>query len=260
MLLTALAVLPGACGSSTREAGGREVVVFAAASLRDALQELARGFEQETGIKVLFNFAGSNVLAQQIVAARGADLFLSASERWMDAVDEAGRLAHGTRRALLANSLVVIADAQSRWTLADPCDLAALPFKYLALADPDAVPAGHYARDWLAARACHGPSLWQQVAPRVAPAPDVRAALGLVLADPDLVAIVYTTDWLAFAEKTRVLYEVPSADGPAIRYVLAQVADAPHSDAARAFFDYLTRATARVVFERHGFIVLSHGA
>lgn len=255
-LVLAVCVLPGgACGPGSRDAD--EVVVFAAASLRDAMEELGSQFEEETKIKVLFNIAGSNVLAQQIVATPRADLFLSASQRWMDTVEEAGRLVAGTRRSVLSNRLVVIAHPQSAVTLNDPCALGALDFKYLALGDPDAVPAGQYARTWLASRTCGGQSLWQALEGRIAPTPDVRAALSLVLADPGLVGIVYKTDWLVFAGQARLLYEVPVEEGPAIRYVLAQIAESPNPDGARRFLDYLTKAPAREVFERHGFTPLA---
>ena len=246
----------GACGSETRDE--EEVVVFAAASLRDAMQAIGAGFEEETGVRVVFNFAGSNVLAQQIVAASGADVFLSANVRWMDAVAEAGRVMEGTRRVLLTNTLAVVAHPRSTWRLDAPCRLAEFGFKYLALGDPAAVPAGRYARDWLSAQTCDGRSLWQAVEDRVAPAPNVRAALGLVLAEPDLVGIVYKTDYLAFAQEARLLYEVPAAAGPPIRYTLAQVDAGPNPEAARRFLGYLNGETARRHFEPHGFTVLKN--
>jgi molybdate transport system substrate-binding protein len=102
---------------------------------------------------------------------------------------------------------------------------------------------------------CGGKTLWDGVKGRVAPAPDVRAALGLVLADPGVVGAVYRTDQMAFAGRTRVLYEVTA--GPPIRYVLAQVGDGGSPDAARRFAEYLASAEAAQVFTRHGFIPLA---
>ena len=134
--------------------------------------------------------------------------------------------------------------------------MAGLGFQYLALGNPAAVPAGRYARDWLNAQTCDGQSLWQAVEDRVAPAPDVRAALGLVLAEPDLVGIVYKTDYLAFAEEARLLPAVPITAAPPIRYTLAQIDGGPHPDAARRFLNYLTGETARRQFEAHGFTML----
>lgn len=254
-LLAAVLLAAGCAADPDAPPERREVVVFAAASLRDALEELGRTFEAETGVRVLFNLAGSNELARQIVAAPAADLFLSASERWMDEVERAGRLVPGTRRDLLSNRLVVIAHARSPLRVEAPCDLATLPMQHLALGDPEAVPAGTYAREWLQSAECGGRPLWEAVRGRVAPTPDVRAALGLALAEPEVPAIVYRTDWMAFADRTRVLYEV--MDGPSIRYVLAQVARGDAPAEGRRFLEYLAGPRAAEVFARHGFTVLS---
>lgn len=264
--IAALALL-AACGGADRDGGAAradsaaapgEVLVFAAASLREAMQELGTAFERESGTRVVFNFAGSSDLAHQIGAARGMDLFLSASEAWMDTVQNAGRLVPGTRRDLLGNTLVVVANARDSSTMEEPCALASLPFRNLALGDPDAVPAGTYARTWLRGVQCGGRPLWDAVRARVAPAPDVRAALGLVLADPRVIGIVYRTDQRVFAERTRVLYEV--RDGPPIRYVLAQVAEGDNPAAARRFQDLLTGPRGAATFRRHGFIPLDADA
>ena len=241
--------------SADSTAGGGEVLVFAAASLREAMQELGTAFEGETGTRVVFNFAGSNDLAHQIGAARGMDLFLSASEGWMDTVQNAGRLVPDTRRDLLSNTLVLVASARDSSRVAEPCALASLPFRNLAMGDPDAVPAGTYARRWMQSVDCGGRRLWDAVKDRVAPAPDVRAALGLVLADPRVIGVVYRTDQIAFAERTRVLYEVTG--GPPIRYVLAQVAEGDNAAGGRRFYDYLAGARGAEAFRRHGFTPLS---
>ncbi len=231
--------------------GKREVMVFAAASLRDVLQEIATAYQKETGVHVLFNFAGSNDLAHQIIAAPRADLFVSASERWMDEVAKANRLENGTRSDLLSNTLVVIANSESTWSVPEPCAIAALPFRYLALGNPDAVPAGQYARQWMTTLQCGGHPLWDDVKDRVAPTPDVRAALSQVVASADMLGIVYRTDQLAFAKQTRVLFEVK--DGPPIRYSIGRLTEAPNKAAAVGFQEYLRSAAARAVFEKHGF-------
>lgn len=247
-----LSLLAGGCapGGDARP----EVVVFAAASLQDALQELREEYEAETGARVLFNFAGSSVLARQVVAAPGADLFLSASERWMDEVEAAGRLVPGSRRGLLSNRLVVVAHARSPFALEEPCALAGLPFRHLAVGDPESVPAGSYAREWLASVECGGRTLWEAVRERVAPTPDVRAALALVLADPEIAGIVYETDQRAFADRTRVLHRV--TDGPDVRYSAARVAGGAAPEEARRFLRFLSGPRAAEVFARHGFTPL----
>lgn len=231
-----------------------ELLVFAAASLREAMEEAGSAFQRETGTRVVFNFAGSNDLAHQIVATRGADLFLSASGAWMDTVQNAGRAEDGSRRDLLANSLVVVGSARDSSTMPEPCALASLPFRNLAMGDPEAVPAGTYARTWLRSVRCGGRPLWDAVRERVAPTPDVRAALGLVLADPRVVGIVYRTDQMAFADRTRVLYEVRG--GPPVRYVLARLREGGDDAAATAFYGYLAGPRGAEVFRRHGFTPL----
>lgn len=248
----------GAAKTESASSAGGEILVFAAASLREAMDEAGAAFRRQSGVRVVFNFAGSNDLAHQIGAARGMDLLLSASEGWMDTVQNAGRLVPGTRRDLLSNTLVVIAGTRDTSAVAEPCALASLPFRTLALGDPEAVPAGTYARTWLRGVRCGGRPLWDAVQGRVAPAPDVRAAVGLVLADPRVIGIVYRTDQLVFADRTRVLYEV--RDGPPIRYVLAQVAEGDNPAAARAFHGFLAGPEGAAVFRRHGFTPLPAAA
>lgn len=212
--------------------------VFAAASLRDALTEVAVAYEKRTGVDVAFNFAGSNTLAQQIVASGAGDVFVSADERWMDEVERAGRLIAGTRRVVLANRLAVIARHDSTVVISRPEDLATASFRALSMGDPDAVPAGRYAK-----AALNG-AVWDAVAARVVPAPDVRAALALVESDPAIVGIVYRTD-ARTSSKVRVLAELP---GEAV-YPAAAIREGP----GRHFVEYLSSPEARAIFERHGF-------
>jgi molybdate transport system substrate-binding protein len=253
--VVALLALAAACGGKKSANPPKEVTVFAAASLRESLQELGAAFQKQTGTTVTFNFAGSNDLAHQIVAARGMDLFLSASEAWMDTVQHAGRVANGTRRDVLSNTLVIVANQRQGWTVAEPCAVAGLPFKHLALGDPAAVPAGIYAKKWMGGVKCAGKPLWDAVQPRIAPEPDVRAAIGLVASDPDVAGMVYRTDQLAFAGRTKVLYEVK--DGPPIRYALAQLAEGRDSAGAKAFADYAAGPDGARVFAKYGFIPLN---
>jgi molybdate transport system substrate-binding protein len=261
LLLACAAVLVAGCGRRDENQAARqssEVLVFAAASLREAMEEAGTTFQRETGTRVIFNFAGSNDLAHQSLATRGPDLFLSASSGWMDTVQNAGRIVPGSRRDLLSNALVVVASTRDTSTVAEPCALASHPFRNLALGDPEAVPAGTYARTWLRSVQCGGRPLWDAVQARVAPAPDVRAALGLVLADPRVIGIVYRTDQLAFADRTRVLYEV--RDGPPIRFVLARLTEGENPPAATAFYDYLAGPRGAEIFRRHGFTPLPGAA
>lgn len=250
--VAAVSMLFAAC---SEKAPQEQILVFAAASLRESIEEIGKAFEAETGTRVLFNLAGSNDLAQQIMAAPRADVFLSANESWMDSIENAGKIFKGMRRDLLSNSLVVIGHKSHKWQMRNPCNLLVRTFRHIAIGNPESVPAGTYAREWLASITCGDRSLWEHVENRVAPTPNVRAALGLVLADPMIAGVVYSTDQKAFADRTTVLYHV--ADGPQIRYVAARIADAPSPAEADAFYQYLAGPKAKEIFERYGFTFLS---
>ncbi|MEE8585203.1 MAG: molybdate ABC transporter substrate-binding protein [Acidobacteriota bacterium] len=233
------------------ERGEGEVMVFAAASLREALQEISAPFQKSSSIRTVFNFAGSNVLARQIEAAPAADVFLSANKEWMDYLQELGRIEPGTRRTFASNRLAVIAHRNNPVQLNDPAQLADLDFRFLSLADPEAVPAGRYARQYLQGIDGSG-QLWNRLSSRVAPAPDVRAAMALVEADPEILGIVYRTD-AASSQRVRVLYEVPAKQGPEIRYSAALLRDGPNPEAGRRFLEFLAGKEAMEMLEALGF-------
>ena len=224
-----------------------EVLVFAASSLSDAVTEIARGFEARTGHKVVASFAGSNELARQIRAGAPAGVFVSAHPGRVDELEKAGLVVEGNRIDLLGNRLVVVVPAGSRLAIERLEHLAAA--RRIALADPQAVPAGIYARQWLEAR-----GMWAVLAERVVPAVDVRGALAAVDAGAADAAVVYKTD-LSAARSTRLAFEVPAAESPRILYPAALLQ--PKSPAARAFYAHLRSAEARAVFERLGFEVLA---
>ena len=208
-----------------------EVRVYAAASLTDALREIGAAYEQQTGERVVFNFAGSNVLARQIREGAPADLFLSADEASMDAV------APHERASVLSNTLVVVGEG-----IRSPRDLIG---KRVALAEPSSVPAGIYARQYLTKI-----GLWEAVAPNVVPTANVRAALAAVASGNVDAAIVYRTD------ATRgFAFEIPRHEGPRISYPFAVLTEADNPAGARRFLAYLTSKPSLAVFERHGFLV-----
>lgn len=234
----------------------KEVNVFAAASLQDAIEELGQMYQQRTGTVPVYNFAGSNELARQILASSKADVFLTANEDWMNKVEEGGRVVTGTRTTLLSNRLTVVANTDSPYQFSNPADLATLAYRQLVLADPDAVPAGIYAKEWLSSQPNPGGAgtLWDAVSARVVPALDVRAALALVKSDPGLIGIVYRTDVVA-SDQVRILYEVPETVKPKIVYAAAAISGGPNTDGGRTFVDFLKTAEASDVFRRYGFIL-----
>jgi molybdate transport system substrate-binding protein len=237
-------VLAAACGSAAAD----EVNVFAAASLTDALKEIAGGFEKESGHKVVFNLGASNDLARQIKAGAPADVFFSADEAQMDGLEKDGLVRAKDRVDVLSNALVVVVPLTSTMRLRGPDDL--LTTKHLVLADPHAVPAGIYARTWL-----ESAGLWDKLEDRIVPALNVRAALAVVEAENADAGIVYRTD-AAISKRVKVAFEVPREQGPSIRYPLARIA-ASRKPAAGKLVEYLLSVPAREVYARFGFVVLA---
>ncbi len=240
----------GAASAAAR----REVAVFAATSLRDALQELAPAFEAAHGAKVVFAFGSSGDLSKQIVAADRADAFLSADEKEMDRVAAASRIDPSSRLDLLANRLVVVEPvdgASGAFNGAFARDqLADARIARWSLANTETVPAGRYAKAWLSSIGAY-----DRIADRVVPGVDVRAALAAVESGGCGAGIVYATD-AARSKRVRAVYAVPEAEGPVIRYPAAVVKGGSATDLGGAFVRYLSSPRARAVFERYGFVVL----
>jgi molybdate transport system substrate-binding protein len=238
--------------------------VFAAASLKQALEKASQESRPAPAPQLAFNFAGSNTLAQQIIRAPRADVFISASEEWMDRVAAEGRVASGTRRSLLGNRLVLVAhreglgkdapEEQDGASEAAVCSWLARPFTHFVLADPAAVPAGQYAKAWLTAVHCGERSAWGLVEARILSMPDVRAALTQLEAQPRTLGVVYRTDARS-SQSIRVLHEVTGALAPSITYPAAVLSGAAHAEAARAYLDGLSSPAARRIFESYGFLV-----
>jgi len=224
-----------------------DVLVFGAASTTTAVSTLI-GRYGEAGT-VHASFAASSALARQIQAGAPADIFMSANEQWMDAIS--GLLVPGTRRDLLANRLVLIAPASE--TCSDVQDLTAdypllarLGDGRLAIADPDHVPAGQYARS-----ALEHLGLWRAIRARLAPAGNVRMALALVERGEAPLGIVYETD-SRITDRVRVVAVVAPALHAPIRYPAAIIAGHDRRE-VRAFYDYLFSGAAAKVFAEAGF-------
>jgi molybdate transport system substrate-binding protein len=231
------------------------LVVFAAASVEDALREIVDEQRVAGGPEVKLGFAASNVLAQQVAATRAADVFLSADEQWMQWLADRELIEAGTRKNLLGNALVIAARDDSSVRLSSPGELATAGYDRLVLADPESVPVGRYARAFLEGQRLAAGTLWQAVAPRLAPQLDARATVAALLADPRRVGIVYASD-LVRAPRLRALYRVPPDAGPRIVYPIAVIAGSQRISAAHAWVDALAGPAARTVFERFGFRVL----
>lgn len=225
-----------------------ELTVHAAASLTDAMKEIAAAYEQESGDRVQLNLGASSMLARQIEEGAPADVFLAADEAKMDALEKKGLLVAGTRRRLLSNTLVIVVPANTRAQPQSAPDLAKPEFKKLALAETHTVPAGIYAREYLQQR-----GLWETLKDRVVPTENVRAALAAVESGNVDAGFVYKTD--AFLAKTaKIALEIPTADAPKISYPLAVLQSSRDPERARRFADYLASPAALKIFVKFGFL------
>lgn len=226
------------------------VTVFAAASLTESLKEIATAYEKQAGDKIVFNFAASGPLARQIEEGAPADLFFSADEAKMDAVEKKGLVVKATRQSRLSNRLVVVSTADSPLAIAAPGDLALPRVKRVALGDTKTVPAGTYAKEYLAQA-----GVWSGVEKKVVPCENVRAVLAAVESGNVDAGIVYKTD-AAISTKVKVVFEVAAKDSPKISYPMALVKESRQPEAARKFLAHLAGPEAGAVFARRGFILL----
>lgn len=234
-----------------RPAAAETVTVFAAASLSDALEDIAARYRKATDGKVRFSFASSSTLARQIEAGAPAQILASANERWMDHLAKAGLIATETRISPIGNRLVLIAPAESAPASVEidrSLDLAGLLGRgaRLAVGDPAHVPAGLYAR-----QALESLGQWAKLEPRLARADNVRAALALVARGETPLGIVYATD-AGISDRVKVLGVFPDESHTPISYPFAILKDAATRE-VRALFDFITGAPGRAVFRAHGF-------
>lgn len=244
-ILAAAAIVPA-------HAAPRPPLVLAAASLQESMNAAADAWARLGHPRPVLSFAASSALARQIQSGAPADLFVSADEPWMDAVEKAGKLVPGTRVAFLGNRLVLASAAQDRRTV--PLDragplLAAIGQARLAMADPDAVPAGLYGK-----AALQKIGAWDRLVPQVVRAENVRAALALVERGAAPFGIVYATDARA-SVKVRIAGVFPTASHPPIRYPVARLKTAASPD-AEPFRRFLISARGKAIFARYGFTPL----
>lgn len=224
------------------------LTVSAASSLADVMADVGRAWQAAGGPGILVNAGGSNVLARQIAEGARADVFMSADTVQMDVAAASGRLVDGSIVNLLSNTLVVIVPGESTVPVREPKDLAAAAVRRIALGNPDSVPAGVYARQWLERL-----GLWDDVRLKVVPMSTVRAALAAVRAGRAEAGVVFSTD-ARTAPDVRVAYAVPAADAPPIRYPVAVVRGRREAEAAQ-FVAFLQSPEARAIFEAAGFLV-----
>jgi molybdate transport system substrate-binding protein len=249
-LLAALPLAPPA-----RAQSAEPTLVFAAASLKNALDAALADFSEKTGRKVTVSYAASSALAKQIEGGAPADLFFSADLDWMNYLAERRLIEPGSRTTLLGNDLVLVASGEFSGDLRIASNFplaAALGDGRLALAATGSVPAGKYAK-----AALQSLGVWDSVAGKLAETENVRAALQLVARGEAPLGIVYASDARAEPD-ARVVGRFPADSHPPILYPVALTAGA--TPGARAVLDFLTSAGAKPFFEAEGFRFVAPGS
>jgi molybdate transport system substrate-binding protein len=229
------------------------VIVSAAISLSDCLEEISRAYAGQGGAPVRFNFAGSNVLSRQIVNGAPVDLFISADEAQMDLAARRGAIDVNTRVPLLSNRLAVVT-MPGRPVVSDIRGLLQPSVRRIAIGDPAAVPAGGYAREYLQRL-----GLWEALQAKLVPVSNVRAALGAVENGSVDAAFTYESD-AASAHSARAALVVSGEGAPHIVYPAAIATAAPNRRGAEALLAYLRGPAAAAVFRRYKFVPLEPGA
>ncbi|MFV0490487.1 MAG: molybdate ABC transporter substrate-binding protein [Pseudorhodobacter sp.] len=233
-------------------ATAEDVTVFAAASMKNGLDDFVAAWQAETGDNVVVSYAGSSQLAKQIIEGAPADIYISANVSWMDEVEKTGQVAEGARKDILGNTLVLIAHGRDAAAveIGPDLDLSALLGEgKLAMALVDSVPAGQYGKAALTSL-----GLWDGIEPSVAQADNVRAALALVSTGEAPFGIVYSTD-AAADDNVTVVGSFPADSYPPIIYPAALLTGA--ADAAdKAFYEALSSDAADAAFAKQGFAIL----
>lgn len=230
----------------------RDVLVFGAASLKNALDDANAQYARQHGRKIVVSYAASSVLARQIESGAPADIFISADLDWMDYLAERKLIKPDTRVNFLGNKLVLIAAKDNAVSLTIGPNfplLQALGNGRLAMADPASVPAGKYGK-----AALEKLGVWASIANKVAPAQDVRATLALVSRGEAPLGIVYQTD-AAADPAVRVVGVFPEGLHPPIVYPLAVLVSSTGAQVI-PYVQYLRSPATAPVFEKQGFVVL----
>jgi molybdate transport system substrate-binding protein len=246
-LFTALASAPQPAAAQ------QSITVFAAASLRNALDDADAAFTKATGVKVVASYEATSALAKQIEQGAPADVFISADLRWMDYAAEHKLIKPDTRVNLLGNKLVLIAPADSAFgkiAIAKGFDIAKLAGDgRIAVADVKAVPAGLYAK-----AALENLGAWPTAEPKLAQAENVRATLAYVARGETPLGIVYETD-AKVEPKVKIIGVFPDGSYPPVTYPVAATS-ATTSAAAARYIAFLRGTAAKAVFEKYGFSFL----
>ncbi len=242
-LLAAVLLVLCACG----RADEGSILVFGATSLKEALTEIGQEYSRRTGVEVIVSSGGSQFLAQQIASGAPADVFIAAGPAPMEFLESRRLVDVSSIRDVLGNELVVVA-LDEGLGIDELEDLLDDRVSRIAVADPDLAPAGSYARAALESR-----GIWDLLVSKTLLAKDVRAAMSYVAMGNADAGIVYRTD-AASAPNLRIVYAVPAAAHPSIRYPAGVLTESASPDRAAAFLEFLVGEAAAAEFRSHGFV------
>lgn len=250
LFLLGLAVLFSNCGTPRKE-----LIVSAAASLKESFEEIAKAFEKEhKGVKVLFNFGGSGQLRVQIEGGAVVDVFASAGQKDMDLLEQKGLLMEGTRRNFVENEVVLIIPAKSTVKIKDFADLSRTDVKHIAIGDPKLAPVGKYSLEIL-----HNLNLWDKIKGKIVYAGDVRGVLDYVARNEVEAGLVYRTDALARPKEVKVVVEAPKGSYTKPLYPIAVLKKARDPSLGEEFISFIISPQGQKVLKKHGFTTPSAG-
>jgi molybdate transport system substrate-binding protein len=259
LLLLAFMLGSGCRAPKSNNHADTEITISAAASLRDAFDEIGRLYTARTGVKVNFNYGASGLMQKQIEQAAPVDVFASAGEQQMDKLAANGFIRAETRRAFVGNRLVLIVpnnrsnaqQSESAWF----DRLAQDSVRKLAVGNPQTVPAGQYAQQTLVSM-----KLWDKVQPKLVLAEDVRQVLDYVARGEVDAGFVYQSDVGSTNHAVLIAEPAPDATHEPIRYPIAVVKDSRHADEAQQFIEIVLSADGQAILKKYGFVSVLAGA
>ncbi len=243
------------CGAGTQQANGDgetgvEVQVFAAASLTDCLNEIIALYEKDSTDTILPVYEASGTLKKQIEEGADCDIFISANQKHMNALEDAGAVDTDTRKDLLGNGLTLIASEEKAEQISSVEDLLSDGVELVAIGEPSEVPAGQYAQEMF-----ENLDMWEAIQPKLVFAKNVRAVLSYVDSGDADAGLVYHTDALLL-EHGKIIGDAPADSYTAVYYPAAIMTAAPQPEAAAGFYAFLTTDEAKAIFEKYGFTAL----
>jgi len=246
MIVFAMAFLfarPGYC-----ESKGGEILVSAAISLKNAFAEIGALYEKRTGVKVRFNLGASGLLQKQIESGAPVDVFASAGEKQMDAIQSQGLILAATRRTFARNALVLVVSPQTKLQIRSFADLGRPEVERIAVGNPKTVPAGQYAREALTSL-----KLWGRLQTRLVLAENVRQVLDYVVRGEADAGLVYASDVAAARGEAVIAAYAPKDSHSAILYPIAVVKDSRRRSDAQHFIDLTLRSEGQAILKKYGF-------